>query len=248
MIVAIIPARAGSKKVPKKNIKPLGGYPLISYTIIAAKKSRKINRVIVSTDSGEIADIAELYGAEVPFLRPKRFATDKSTDLEFVSHFLTWFKREEGNIPYLLVHLRPTTPLREPLLIDQAIKHISENRIATSLRSVHEMPESPRKAFEIMGSYLKGLFPSFKGPGYYNLPRQSFPLAYHPNGYVDILRPNFITKNNDLHGSNILAFKTPFTVEVDQPEDFDYLQYIIEKKGHLLYDILESNHPKVEIQ
>lgn len=245
MIIAIIPARAGSKKVPKKNIKPLGGYPLIAYTILAAKKSKKINRVIVSTDSREIANIAERYGAEVPFLRPKKFATDQSTDLEFISHFLAWFKKEEGNIPKLLVHLRPTTPLREPLLIDNAIGYINKNKSATSLRSVHEMPESPRKAFEINNQFLTGLFPNDPRQEYYNLPRQAFPPAYHPNGYVDIVKPKFVMDNGTLHGPKILAFITPFTTEIDNSQDFEYLQFIIQTKGHHLYEELKNNQNKI---
>ena len=233
MITAIIPARFGSKKIPKKNIKPLGGYPLIAYSIIAAKRSKNIDRVIVSTDSQEIADIAKIYGAEVPFLRPRALAIDTSTDIEFISHFLEWHKKKEGSLPELLVHLRPTTPLREPSLIDKAIKALKNNDKASSLRSVHEMAESPRKAFEINNGFLVGMFPDDTRPEYYNLPRQSFPPAYHPNGYVDVLVPDFIMKHNNLHGPKILAFITPFSAEVDQPEDFEYLQFIIEKKGIL---------------
>lgn len=242
MIVGIIPARSGSKKVPKKNTKSLGGYPLIAYSIMAAKQSKSIDRVIVSTDSREIADIAKMYGAEVPFLRPAELSLDTSTDMEFIAHFLEWHKKKEGILPELLVHLRPTTPLREPALIDAAVQAIKGNKAATSLRSAHEMAESPRKAFEIDNGFLVGLFPNDTRLEYYNLPRQSFPPAYHPNGYVDVLKPDFIMGNDSLHGPKILAFITPFSVEVDQFEDFEYLQFIIEKKGHRLYEILKSSY------
>lgn len=242
MIVGIIPARSGSKGVPKKNIKLLGGYPLIAYTITAAKQSKEIDRVIVSTDSEEIAEIAKIYGAEVPFLRPKELSTDKSSDMDFVLHALDWFKKNEDIEPELLVHLRPTTPLREPSLVDEAINALKNHNTASSLRSVHEMAESPRKAFEINNGFLVGMFPNDTRPEYYNLPRQSFPPAYHPNGYVDVLRPDFIMKHNNLHGPKILAFITPFSVEVDMPEDFEYLQFIIEKKGHPLCETLKSKY------
>ena len=92
--IAIIPARGGSKGLPKKNIKKLYGYPLISYSIIASKLSKLINRTIVSTDSKEIAKIAQDYGAEVPYLRPKNISKDSSTDYEFIYHAINWFKKE----------------------------------------------------------------------------------------------------------------------------------------------------------
>ena len=147
MIIAAIPARGGSKGVPKKNIKLLKDYPLIAYSIIAAKQSKKIDRVIVSTDSEEIAGIAKKYGAEVPFLRPAGFAGDKSPDMEWVLHLLKWLKENEGVEPELIVHLRPTTPLRDPDLIDRAIDKIKNNKEATSLRSGQEMDECPYKSF-----------------------------------------------------------------------------------------------------
>ncbi len=247
MIIGIIPARSGSKGVSKKNIKLLGGYPLIAYTIAAAKQAKEIDRVIVSTDSKEIAEIAKTYGAEVPFLRPKEFATDNSPDMDFILHALDWLKENENIEPELLVHLRPTTPLRDPELIDSAIQSIKKNNKATSLRSAHEMPESPHKVFEIKNGFWVGLFPNDPRPEYYNLPRQTFPLAYHPNGYVDIIKPDFVRKNNSLHGPRMLAFITPVSIEVDQPEDFEYLGYIINKKGHKLYDYLKSNFPEKKI-
>lgn len=245
MIIGIIPARYGSKKVPKKNIKSLGGHPLIAYTILAAKKTKKIDRIIVSTDSRYIGDIAKKYGAEVPFLRPKNLSLDNSTDMEFMMHFLNWFKEKENEIPEFLIHLRPTTPLRDPSLIDNAINSIKKNKIATSLRSVHEMPESPRKAFEINNGFLTGLFPNDPRSEYYNLPRQAFPPAYHPNGYVDILKPKFMLDNNKLHGPKILAFQTPFITEIDQSQDFDYLQFIIQTQGHPLYEELKHDKNKI---
>jgi CMP-N-acetylneuraminic acid synthetase len=245
-IVGIIPARGGSKGVPKKNIKLLGGYPLIAYSIIASRLSSKIGRTIVSTDSQEIADIAISYGAEVPFLRPAQIAQDSSTDLELFQHVISWFKnKEKGKIPDLLVHLRPTTPLRIPPEIDRAIGYIQQRQDATSLRSAHELPEPPQKMFHIDGKGLfKGFFPDESRAEYYNLPRQAFPVAYHPNGYVDIIRPDFVEKANSLHGSDILAFVTPFVVEVDNLESYEYLEYQINKSGSTVYEYLKEHFPR----
>ena len=122
-IVALIPARSGSKGVPNKNIRYLGDVPLIAYSIIAALKSTLIDRVIVSTDSEEYADIARNYGAEVPFIRPAEISGDTATDLQLFEHAISWFEKNENLVPQYFVHLRPTTPLRDPRIIDDAIKN-----------------------------------------------------------------------------------------------------------------------------
>ena len=241
-IYSIIPAREGSKGVPKKNIKLLGGYPLIAYSIVASKLSSGIERTIVSTNSQEIADIALFYGAEIPFLRPAEISQDNSTDLELFQHAISWFKENESTIPDLLVHLRPTTPLRIPSEIEHAIACIKERQDASSLRSAHELAEPPQKMLQIDGKhFLKGFFPDDPRPEYYDLPRQSFPNAYHPNGYVDIIKTDFVQKSSHLHGSNILAFVTPFTLEVDRLEVFDYLEYQLSKYANPIYDYLQEH-------
>lgn len=239
-VVALIPARGGSKGVPKKNVRLLGGYPLIAFSVAAARRCHAIDRVIVSTDSSEIAEVAAAWGAEVPFLRPAELALDISPDSEFVLHALDWFRREEGNEPELLVHLRPTTPLRDPALVAEAVHAIVRRPDATSVRSAHELAESPHKVFEIRDGLFTGLFPDDPRPEYYNLPRQTFPPAYQPNGYVDVLRTSFVRQGRGLHGARMLAFVTPVAVEVDRPEDFEYLEFLIERKGHPLYDQLRA--------
>lgn len=240
-IIGVIPARGDSKGVPKKNIKLLGGYPLIAYSIIVSRFSSKIERTIVSTDSQEIADIALFYGAEVPFLRPKEFATDTSLDIEFVRHLLGWHENDEGYYPEYLVHLRPTTPLRDPDLIDQAIEKILHYKEATSLRSVHETKESPYKLFGIKDDFLQGLFPQDLRPEYYNLPRQAFPPVYHPNGYVDIIKSEVVINSGSLHGPKILSFITPIVGELDRLEDFEYIEFILGKEKNKIYKFLKNN-------
>ena len=122
--IAIIPARSGSKGVPDKNIKLLAAKPLMAYSIMAARLARNIDRVIVSTDSEKYADIAREYGAEVPFLRPNSISTDTSSDYQFIRHALDWLVENEGTQPEYLVHLRPTTPLREVCYIDLAVEGV----------------------------------------------------------------------------------------------------------------------------
>ena len=241
MILGLIPARSGSKGVPKKNIKLLAGYPLMAYSIIASKLSSKIERTIVSTDSQEFAEIALSYGAEVPFLRPKEISKDDSLDIEYVRHALKWFQTYEGNQPEYLVILPPPAPLRDSALIDAAIQKIVQNKDATSLRSARETRESPYKLFEIKDGFYTDMFPDDPRPEYYNLPRQAFPPVYHPNGYVDIVKSQTVMNSGSLHGPRILSFITPDVGELDRPEDFDFIEFVLGKQKNPVYEYLRKN-------
>ena len=231
-MIAIIPARSGSKGVPGKNIKDLGGIPLFAFSIIAAKMMSSVSRVIVSTDSSEYAEIAKKFGAEVPFLRPIDISGDKSTDYDLFLHALNWFEKNENKIPEFLLHLRPTTPLREPRIMEAAVKLFLENKEkATSLRSGHTAPESPYKWFlKDENNYFRGLRDDLT-PEKVNLPRQSFPSVYIPDGYIDVLKSSVILNTGTLHGDKMLVFESPFCVEVDTKEDFEYLEFQIKKEG-----------------
>lgn len=240
-VVAIIPARSGSKGVPIKNIKLLGGFPLLAYSVVAAKLSKQINRVVVSTDSQEFAQIAKHYGAEVPFLRPAVLAKDKSTDLEYIRHAINWFLKNERKIAEYFVILRPVTPLREPEIIDKAIRLIKRKKLATSLRSGHPAPESPYKWFTKKGQYFKAAFGKHSND-YINLPRQGFPTVYNPDGYVDVIKTSFVLKRNLLFGGRMLAFVSPVCYEIDTEEDFDWLSFGIDKKGSILLDYLKKHY------
>lgn len=242
-IVAIIPARGGSKGVPQKNIRTLGGFPLIAYSVVAARLAKSITRVIVSTDSEEIAEIARHYGAEAPFLRPAAYARDKSPDIEFVVHALQWFRDHEAVEPDLLIHLRPTTPLRDPEIIDQAVQEVLSNTMATSLRSGHLASESPFKWFtRDDGGYFRTLngLPVEAA----NLPRQDFPDVYIPDGYVDVLLPRFVLETNTMHGDKVIGYRSPVCTEVDTEEDFDYLEYQLQREGSVILDYLVANFRK----
>lgn len=240
-VIAIIPARGGSKGVPGKNILPILGHPLIAFSIVASLQSKAISRTIVTTDSEEIAEIARKYGAEVPFLRPAEFANDTSTDRDFLVHAMKWLKENEKIEPEYIVHLRPTTPLRDPRIIDEAIRLIQNTPEATSLRSAHIASKTPYKWFEMdEHGYFKGIRHNDPRPEYYNLPRQSFPSVYDPNGYVDVVLASQVLSSNSVHGPRILGFITPFCHEVDSLDDLLFQKYLAEKYGSPLLSFLEG--------
>ncbi|MBF0595254.1 MAG: acylneuraminate cytidylyltransferase family protein [Candidatus Omnitrophica bacterium] len=242
-IVSIIPARGGSKGVPKKNIALLGGYPLIAYSIVASKLSARIQRTIVSTDSREIADIAVKFGAEVPFFRPAEFARDRSLDADVFRHAVGWFRDNEKEVPDILVQLRPTTPLRDPAEIDRAIGCLEKNARASGLRSGHELSEPPHKMFQLNADgYFEGFFPNDPRPEYYNLPRQVLPKAYSPNGYVDLIKTKEFMSSGSLYGAAILGFVTAYAAEVDTQDDFQRLAYLVQKNENVVYRYLKEHY------
>ncbi len=244
MIVALIPARGGSKGIPKKNIIDLDGYPLIAYSIVVALNCPSIDRVIVSTDDEEIAEVARKFGAEVPFMRPDCFAGDGSLDIAFMHHFLSWAEKEDS-VPEFIVHLRPTTPLRNIEKIEEAIVFMQARKRArvsikveypdanwftneTALRSIHELREPPEKLFRTDRHGWLETFMSDRDirRECYNLPRQFFRPAYQPNGYVDIIKPETL-KASFLHGANTWGFVTPNTGEVDTKEDLEFIEFML---------------------
>lgn len=235
-IVAIVPARSGSKSLVDKNIKELSGHPLIAYSIAVAKMSKMIDRVIVSTNSQEYARIARKYGAEVPFIRPDEFSTEISTDKDFLVHAMNWLEENEGSTPEYWVHLRPTTPLRDAEVVDNAIIEITRDKTATSLRSGHMAPESPLKWLVKDNRYFKGLVSGED----YNLPKEAFKQVYIPDGFVDIIKSSFVMNNKEIHGDNMIGFESPVCTEVDSLEEFEYIQYQLDKNGSRLLDYLNE--------
>lgn len=220
-VCAIIPARSGSKGVKNKNIRPLHGYPMIAYTIAEAKLSKEIDRVIVSTDSEEYADIARKYGAEVPFLRPAEISGDFATDLEFMEHAINWCYENEGKVPEYWVHLRVTCPYRDPAVIDEGIKKMKEHPEATCLLSITKV-ENFLTAYKWLildgEDYCKSIF--FDDNDKANMPRQSYPDAYIPNIYVDVLTTKSIVQDGKLHGNKMVYLETEETIDVDTEQDF----------------------------
>ena len=233
-IAAVIPARSGSKGVPNKNIRKGKGYPLLEWSIKACIKSKLIKNIYVSTDSQEYQNIAEKAGAKPPFLRPKELSSDTSSDYEMVMHLLNWLLENE-QIPDYLVHIRPTTPIRDPDVIDKAITEFIHHPEASALRSVQKMSESAYKTFEITKKgNLKAVGSSSDDLDNSNKPRQLFPNTYLANGYVDILKTEFILKSGCIHGNLVIPFLTSNTVEIDCEDDFNYLNFLINQNPNII--------------
>ena len=188
-----------------------------------------INRIIVSTDSEKYANLAKEYGVDVPYLRPAELAGDTSTDYDFIKHLLDWLVKNEGSTPDYLIILRPTTPLRDPKIIDNAIGKLINHSGATALRSAHEMPETAYKMCEVEDGYFKSICTGSFDHDSANKPRQTYPTTYTPNGYVDVMRTSFINNNKILYGNRVKAFITPISYEMDTIDDFNLLEWFVKK-------------------
>ncbi len=215
-MIAIIPARSGSKGIPNKNVKRLNGKPLLAYSIETALECELIDRVVVSSDSAYYGLTAREYGAEF-IQRPDSISGDLSTDYELIEHLI-----DEVESPYI-VFLRPTTPLRDAKVVDEAIRRLRNGYYGSSLRSVHESPESAHKEL-CMDDYLSTI------DGFYeiddaNRPRQSYRKTYHPNGYVDIFRTSFVIDQKLLYGDKSVGYITPYATEVDTMDQWNFLEW-----------------------
>ena len=221
-----------------KNIRKLGGHPLIAYSIAAAKLAG-INEVWVSTDSILYAEVAKEYGAKTPFIRDSSISKDTSTDFEFMRDAMEWCNRNFDYSPQYWVHLRPTTPLRDPMVLKDALDTFRKNENLDSLRSAHEVPESPFKWFlKDDNNLFEGIREEFT-PEIVNQPRQNFPKAYNPNGYIDVVKSSVVLNSGCLHGHKMYVFETPHCQEIDNTDDFEYLEFKFEREGSILNDYLD---------
>jgi len=225
--IVVIPARGGSKRIPNKNLRLLAGNPLIVYSI---KLGLELGvPVYVTSDSELILKLASDWGAS-PVVRPAELAKDDSTDLDWMGHFLEYYRGKEGAYPEQIVFLRPTTPLRTLETVKRGLSTFIE--ASSSLRSVQPLAEAPEKAFREEAGYLVPAVGCMSCPGggmseVSNLPNQAFPLAYTGNGYIDIIRPDVIIKSNTLYGYNVQAFITEKTIDIDDLNDFKYAEYLL---------------------
>jgi len=227
-ILALIPARGGSKGITKKNIRKVEGKPLIAFPIQTALRSQFIDRVIVSTDNREIADIARQYGAEVPFIRPAEYATDDATDLGVFSHCLNWIKVHEGRLPDLVVQLRATAPIRSVEYVDEAIELIMNKPDASSLRSVSAPPFSPYKMWYKENDKLLPLLSLKDVKDWYDMPRQKLPKVYAQDGFIDIIRTSTILDDDSMAGEHILGYETKDeTVDIDDIDNLNRASQLI---------------------
>jgi N-acylneuraminate cytidylyltransferase len=223
-ILALIPARGGSKGIPRKNIRNFAGYPLIAWSIAAAKQSELVTRVIVSTDDEEIAAVAREYGAETPFLRPAELAQDKTTDLPVFEHALEWLEENEGYRPEITIQLRPTSPIRPKGMLDHAIRILLEHKEADCVRGIVPAGQNPFKMWRFDGEN-KPMNPLLAVDGIaepYNAPRQILPPVYWQTGHIDAIRVSTIKQKHSLTGDVIypLVIDPRYTVDIDNLSDW----------------------------
>ena len=231
-ILGVVGARSGSRGIRDKNIKPLLGKPLMSWIIEAAKKSKYITRLIVSTDSKKYAKIAQKYGAEVPFIRPKRFATDRADDIAYLTHAVSWLEKNENWKADIILRLPPTSPLCKVESIDACIKLLIDDPTATSARAIAPAPKHPYKLWRIEKDELKPFIDKkltgFSEPS--NVARQMLPVAF---SHVDVIavRYNILMKNQLLTGKRIRfhMLNKNAVVDIDTEADFLLAEILLQK-------------------
>lgn len=230
-VLAIIPARGGSKGIPRKNIREFAGYPLIAYSIQAALNSRLVTRVIVSTDDEEIALVARQFGAEVPFMRPSDISQDMTLDLPVFQHVLDELAKTEGYQPDIVVQLRPTSPIRPDGLVDEAVQILFDHPEVDSVRGIVPSGQNPHKMWKIdpKSGMMQGLLEvaGIKEP--YNAPRQVLPETFWQTGHIDAIRPHVIMQQNSMSGKNILPVMIDpiYTVDIDKPTDWQRAEWLV---------------------
>lgn len=221
-VLALIPARGGSKGIPRKNVRDFAGAPLIAYSIAAALQAESVTRVIVSTDDPEIAEVSRAWGAETPFMRPAEYAQDDTTDFPVFEHALRWLRENEDYQPDIVIQLRPTSPIRPVGLLDQAVALLLDHPEADCVRGVVPSGQNPFKMWKIG---QKGqLEPLLKVAGVsepYNAPRQALPATYWQTGHIDAIRTSTILMKHSLTGNVILPILIDpiYTVDIDTIED-----------------------------
>jgi CMP-N-acetylneuraminic acid synthetase len=222
-MVALIPARAGSKRVPNKNLRLLQGHPLIAYTIAAAKSATVFDAVIVSTDSEETADIARHYGAEVPFLRPTEMAGDLSADIEWIAYTLQKL-RQEGREFECFSILRPTSPFRSSATIRRAVKQFYSTDKIDSLRAVEKCKQHPGKMWVLSGDRMNPLLLNPGGQPWHSTPYQALPAVYVQNASLEIAWSRVVFEDKSISGAVLTPFITDELEGFDINDKFDWLQ------------------------
>ncbi len=230
-ILAVIPARGGSKGIPRKNIKDFAGYPLIAYSIQAALNSRHVTRTIVSTDDIEIAKIASSYGAEIPFLRPAEYAQDSTLDFPVFENLLKTLMETENYKPDLVIQLRPTSPVRPINLVDEAVEVILNDPELDSVRGVVPSGQNPFKMWKIdpQSGLMSGLLSVNGIDEPYNSARQALPETYWQTGHIDVIRSRVILEQHSMSGKKIkpIYIHPDFSVDIDKPSDWQRAEWLV---------------------
>lgn len=224
-VLGVVGARSGSKSIPDKNIKPLHGKPLMGWIIEAAKASKYITKLVLSTDSEAYAEIGRQYGAETPFLRPTEIATDKAIDIEYLSHAVRWVEEHEGWKPDIILRLPATSPLCKTEFIDRCIELLLENPEASSARTVTEASKHPYKLWRIdpSGLYLEPFCPK-EMTGYdepFGMPRQLFPPSVSHTDCIAV-RYSTMMEQHSLSGPRVAfhQIKKTDACDIDTITDF----------------------------
>lgn len=228
-IVGLIPARGGSKGVPRKNIRLVNGKPLIAYTIEAAIDSNLLDQLIVSTDDHEIAECAIKYGANVPFMRPAELANDTSTDLSVMQHAAAWISNEPTSSD-ILVYLRPTTPLKTPEIIDNTINKLKFEKELTGVRSVTRSDGvfHPYWMFKEYNNSLQPFIDGITTDEYFQ--RQLLPPCFRLNGVCDALRITNLSTGS-IYGNEVgcIEIEENIALDIDTENDFLYFEFLMEQ-------------------
>jgi len=243
-VLALIPARGGSKSIPRKNIRLFAGHPLIAYSIAAGLQAEMVTRVIVSTDDEEIAAIARQYGAETPFLRPAEYSQDHTADLPVFQHALHWLAEQQNYHPEIVVQLRPTSPLRRVAHIDQAVACLTEHPEADAIRTVCIPFQNPFKMWQIEpAGFMRPLIESI-APGQnirepYNMPRQVLPEVYWQTGYVDAAWTATLMEKQSMTGDRILplVIDPGDWIDIDSPDDWRRAERLLQDGEISLADL-----------
>ncbi|ELR98067.1 acylneuraminate cytidylyltransferase family protein [Gloeocapsa sp. PCC 73106] len=232
-IIALIPARGGSKRVPGKNIRTLEGHPLIAYTIAAATRSQIFTRIIVSTDSPEIASIAQDYGAEVPWLRSSAYATDQSPDIEWVKEALSKCEAQ-GEVYDCFSILRPTSPLRQAETIQRAWATFRSPPEMDSLRAVEKCKQHPGKMWLLQQDLMEPLLTQVDGNTvpWHSTPYQALPEVYVQNASLEMAWGRVIWETESIAGTKIRPFLTQGWegLDINDAKDWWYLEHLLEQK------------------
>ncbi len=240
-VLALIPARGGSKSIPRKNIIDFAGFPLIAYSIAAGLQAKTVNRVMVSTDDEEIAAISRQYGAETPFLRPDEHSQDNTPDLPVFVHALEWLAENEGYRPDIVVQLRPTSPFRRVRHIDDAVYRLIEHPEADAVRTVCIPFQNPFKMWKIgPDGIMQPIGIDLGVPDEpYNQPRQILPEIFWQTGYVDAAWADTVMTKNSMTGDAILPLIIDPSewVDIDSPDDWRRAEQLINSGDVTLDDL-----------
>ncbi len=227
-VLAIVQARGGSKGIPGKNIRYFGKHPLIAYSIASALATSAVTRLVVSTDDAEIAEVAQQYGAEVPFTRPAALATDDAQDFPLFEHALAWLRTHEDYVPQVIVQLRPTSPLRPKGFINTGVNLLWEDQDADCVRSVTRSQQNPYKMWRSGERYLVPLLGD-EFPEPYNMPRQKLPKTYWQTGHLDVIRYETIVEKQSLTGNRVLPLmiEPAYCADIDTLEDWERAEWML---------------------